>query len=105
VTATTLLWKLKPRKKQGSLKHQLTATLIEGLAKIGCTKGEAADALGVSHEHLSRTLSARPELKEAWARGAAKAKLSLRRLQWRHARMKNSAGVTMTIHMSKHLLG
>lgn len=94
-----------PRKKQGSLKHQLTATLIEGLAKIACTKGEAADAFGVSHEHFSRILTARSELKEAWARGAANGKVSLRRLQWKHARMRNAAGVNMTIHMSKHLLG
>lgn len=79
--------------------------MLQGLARIGCTKTEVAEALGIAKETLSRHLCKHPEMREAWERGVADAKVRLRRLQWRHARMKNSAGVAMTIHLSKHLLG
>ena len=43
--------------------------------------------------------------RDAWQRGRAGGKLSLRRLQWQHAQGEGSSAVQMTIHLSKHWLG
>ena len=51
-------------------------------------------------QHLKK-----PELAAAWDQGVGEGKVSLRRLQWRHALREDSGGVSMTIHLSKHHLG
>ena len=77
---------------------------LEQLARLLCTYEEAAAFFGVTERTIIRRLK-EPKLAEAWEVGRANGKLSLRRLQFRHAQMANSAGVQMTIHMSKHHLG
>lgn len=78
--------------------------ILRGLAQIQCTIVEAAAVLKVTKRTLLRRLE-EPKFKDAWEQGQAEGRASLRRLQWRHAKMPNSAGVSMTIHLSKHHLG
>ncbi|HWY88262.1 MAG TPA: hypothetical protein VNX28_16240 [Gemmataceae bacterium] len=75
------------------------------LGRLGCTKDEAAQFFGLSSSGLSSRLHNNLELRLAWERGSAQAKIGLRRLQLRHAEQLGDAGVKMTIHMSKHQLG
>lgn len=74
------------------------------LAEIQCTEAEAAAFMRVSVETFERALR-RPEFAEAWAAGREEGKVSLRRLQWMHARRPDGGGVQMTIHLAKHILG
>lgn len=82
----------------------IDAEILRGLAQIQCTIAEAAAVLKVTKRTLLRRLE-EPKFKEVWVRGQAEGCASLRRLQFRHAKMPNSAGVSMTIHLSKHHLG
>jgi hypothetical protein len=74
------------------------------LAALQCTTEELACFFSVTKRTMIRRLK-EPALREAYERGLALGRVSLRRLQWRHAKMPNSAGVQMTIHLSKHHLG
>ena len=78
---------------------------IYQLARLRCTKDEAAQFFGLSSTAFSARLHRDFELRLAWDRGAAQSKISLRRQQWTHAQQPGDAGVRMTIHMSKHQLG
>ncbi|WP_315792256.1 MULTISPECIES: hypothetical protein [unclassified Bradyrhizobium] len=100
-----------PRKKPanprpvGRPKHPIDLTILAGLAGIGCTKEEAAAVLGCGKRTLEDRLREDPATLQAWEDGIAKGKVSLRRLQWRHANGSGSSAVNMTIHLSKHRLG
>lgn len=74
------------------------------LAQLQCTEEEAASFFNCSKRTIIRKLKD-PKLRAIWERGLALGRVSLRRLQFRHAKMPNSAGVQMTIHLSKHHLG
>ncbi len=82
---------------------------LEGLARIFATIEEAALVLGVSERTLKRYLDPKyrgdASYREAWARGAAMGKVSLRRLAWQKAQEKGAAGGQMIIHLAKHHLG
>lgn len=82
---------------------------LEGLARVFCTIEDAALVLGVSDRTLKRYLDPAyrgdPQYRDAWLRGVALGKASLRRLMWNKANEKGSAGVQMAIHLSKHVLG
>ena len=78
--------------------------ILLGLAKIHATQEECAAVLNLSPRTIIKKLREEP-YKEIWERGRAMGRASLRRLQWAHAQLKNSAGVTMSIHLSKHWLG
>jgi hypothetical protein len=65
---------------------------------------EAASVLGIDHRTFKRRLQ-EPVFYQAWEKGQAVGAVALRRLQWKHAKRPDAAGVAMTIHMSKHLLG
>src|SRR5215475_8069100 len=73
------------------------------LAKLGGSQYEAASVLGIDHRTFKRRLQ-EPVFYEAWEKGQAVGAVSLRQLQWKHAKRLDSSGVAMTIHMSKHLL-
>jgi hypothetical protein len=78
--------------------------MLAQLATIGCTKEEAAAVIGCGKRTLEIRLR-EPDTREAWDNGALMGKVSLRRLQWRHANGAGSSAVNMTIHLSKHRLG
>jgi len=75
---------------------------IMGLALIGCTLDEAANALFV-HVNTFRTFLEENERSlEAWEMGPEIGKMSLRRMQWKTARAGN---VRMQIWLGKQRLG
>lgn len=71
---------------------------IETAAAIGCTQDEIAILVSCS----VRTLQSRQDLREAYDRGLARMRKSLRRLQWEKAEEGN---VTMMIWLGKQILG
>lgn len=81
------------------------ADTVKTLASIGCTKEECAQFYGRDKTTFIRACQRRPELEEAYQKGIAEAKISLRHIQLQHARRFTPAGAQMAIHMSKHLLG
>jgi hypothetical protein len=95
--------------KPGRPRIEIDVTILKALASIGATEDEICAGLIATGTQLDlRTLKRRlqePKYREVWQQGKSEFHLSLRRLQFRHAKMPNSAGVTMTIHMSKHQLG
>lgn len=96
-------------KKPGPPRKEIDTRLLRALAAIGANLDEisaamAADGCKLSVLTLKRRLQ-EPEYRDIWEAGRSKFKVSLRRLQARHAKMASSAGVQMTIHMSKHHLG
>jgi hypothetical protein len=80
---------------------------LEKLARLQCTEAEVAAFFQCSERTVIRYLNNRkfPEYREAWERGRALGRMSLRRLQWQHANGKGASAVQMTIHLSKHWLG
>jgi len=86
-------------------KKELDYDLVERLASIKCTLEEIAVGLDISHSDARRLSTNDNIFRERMERGYAKARLSLRRLQWRHATGFGPAAVQMAIHLSKHWLG
>ena len=78
--------------------------LLLQMAQAHFTQEEIAAVMKISERTLVKKLRESP-LHEIWERGKAMGRASLRRLQWKHAQMANSAGVCMSIHLSKHWLG
>lgn len=80
----------------GATLKQIDETIVLKLAKLGCTNGEIGDFFGVSDESI------RVRFLDTLALGRANQKISLRRLQWRSAKLGN---VPMQIHLGKQYLG
>jgi hypothetical protein len=93
-----------PKNKGGRPKIVIDPRVLAQLATIGCTKEEAAAVIGCGKRTLEIRLR-EPATREAWDNGVLMGKVSLRRLQWRHASGAGSSAVNMTIHLSKHRLG
>lgn len=92
----------------GKPKAKINIDELERLARLHCTIEEAAAFFKCAKRTLLRYLDPKNKdasYREAWERGQHAGKLSLRRLQWRHASGNGSSAVQMTIHLSKHLLG
>lgn len=83
---------------------QIDETVFAQLCQLQCTEVELAAFFKCSKRTIIRKLK-EPKFRELWELGKAMGRISLRRLQWRHARQSGSAGVQMTIHLSKHWLG
>ena len=81
----------------GRPKKQIDYTTVEKLANIQCTQEEIASFLGVS----SRTLLRDEKFKELFSKGRENGKMSLRRIQWKHA----EKSATMAIWLGKQYLG
>lgn len=76
------------------------------LAKLMCSESEAAHVLDCRPKELNAAIDVgEGPVWEAWQKGRAGAKESLRRLQWRHAQGEGGPAVTMAIHLAKHWLG
>jgi hypothetical protein len=78
---------------------------VEALARIQCTQAEAAAVLKMTPQQFGEQLKRSPRVRAAWEMGRELGKVSIRRLQFRHAQMPNGAGVTMTKHLAAHHLG
>ncbi len=94
----------QPSRPVGRPPIEIDLEQLAKLASIGCTKEEAAYILGCSKRTLLDRMK-QEEVSEAWEKGVVLGKVSLRRLQWRHANGSGSSAVNMTIHLSKHRLG
>lgn len=81
----------------GRPKKEIDYTTVEKLANIQCTQEEIASFLGIS----SRTLLRDEKFKELFAKGRENGKMSLRRIQWKHA----EKSVPMAIWLGKQYLG
>ena len=81
----------------GRPKIEIDYTTVEKLANIQCTQEEIASFLGIS----SRTLLRDEKFKELFAKGRENGKMSLRRIQWKHA----EKSATMAIWLGKQYLG
>lgn len=93
--------------KHGGPRKPLDIPLYElyQLARLGCTYLEASQFFGIDEANFAKLLKSRQVLGDTWNRGAAQAKISLRRLQIAHASQPGAPGVAMTIHLAKHWLG
>lgn len=96
--------KPEPKRPRGRPPVEIDMMQLVALARIGCTIEEAASVLGCGKRTLIDRLKLE-DFKQAWEDGQMQGKVSLRRLQWRHANGTGSSAVNMTIHLSKHRLG
>lgn len=81
----------------GRPKKEIDYVAVEKLANIQCTQEEIASFLGIS----SRTLLRDEKFKELFSKGRENGKMSLRRIQWKHA----EKSVPMAIWLGKQYLG
>jgi hypothetical protein len=82
--------------------REIDYSVVEGMARIQCTEGEMAVALGFTPEGFSKRKKKDEELVQAIERGKGTGKMSLRRLQWKAAEAGN---ITMMIWLGKQTLG
>ena len=87
----------QPKAKTGRPKTQIDLDLAEKLGRIQCTLAECSAVLDVPVS----TLSTHAEFSEAFKRGQQQGKMSLRRLQFKHA----ETNPTMCIWLGKQYLG
>lgn len=78
-----------------------TLGVIEGLAKIQCTQGEAAAVLGCRRETFNRFIARNVEARDRWENGLASGKASLRRNQFKLS----ETNAAMAIWLGKLYLG
>lgn len=90
---------------RGKPPAQIKIEGLEQLGALGCTNEEIAAFFKCAPQTLQRYLRTKREYREALEQGRELGKLSLRRLQMRHAKGNGSSAVHMTIHLSKHMLG
>ena len=81
----------------GRPKKEIDYTNVEKLVNIQCTQDEIASFLGIS----TRTLQRDEQFMELFNRGRENGKMSLRRMQWKHA----EKSVPMAIWLGKQYLG
>jgi len=105
IPSLALLAPTKKGKGKGWRKIDIDISSLYRLARMGATQAEAASFFCMTQNCFEQRLHGDAELREIWDRGIAESKLSLRRLQIKHAERPGMAGVTMTIHLSKHWLG
>lgn len=81
----------------GRPKKEIDYNAVEKLANIQCTQEEISSFLGIS----TRTLQRDPKFIELFNKGRENGKMSLRRIQWKHA----EKSATMAIFLGKQYLG
>lgn len=96
---------MKPGRPPGRPPIEIDLRVLGQLAGIGCTHEEAAAVLGCGLRTLKERIAKDEATGQAWENGKLIGKVSLRRLQIRHANGNGSSAVNMTIHLSKHRLG
>ena len=93
------------KKKTGRPEVNLNAEEVLKLAKMQCTYEEIGAWFGVSKRTIIRHVQRHPEIAQAIEFGKAHGRISIRTNQFRLMKLPNSAGVSMTIHLSKVHLG
>lgn len=86
------------KRGRGRPKADIDLKAIEAAASIGCTQEEIGYIVGCS----DRTIMRREDASEAFQRGHAAMRTSLRRMQWKKAQEGN---VAMMIWLGKQILG
>lgn len=81
----------------GRPKIEIDYATVEKLANIQCTQDEIASFIGVS----TRTLQRDEQFMELFNKGRESGKMSLRRIQWKHA----EKSASMAIWLGKQYLG
>ena len=81
----------------GRPKIEIDYVAVEKLANIQCTQDEIAGFLGIS----TRTFQRDEKCMELYNQGRENGKISLRRMQWRHA----EKSASMAIFLGKQYLG
>lgn len=94
----------KPGKKRGRPPVVIDLAMLERIALLQPTYAELAHVFKTTERTIKKRMKDE-QFRRAFELGKAGGTLNLKRLQWRHAQMANSAGVQMTIHLSKHWLG
>lgn len=93
----------------GRPRIEIDLKLLNLLAEAGCSIEEIASMLRKSGAKVSsKTIKnhlQEPEYREAWEDGQNVGKVSLRSRMVQQSKLMNSAGVAMSIHLSKHWLG
>lgn len=89
--------KKKENAKVGRPAKVIDMELVKSLAGIMCTQQEIASVLGVDMSTLTRN----PNFAQAFENGKEKGKMSLRRIQWKHAQ----TSASMAIWLGKQYLG
>ena len=92
----------RPRRPPGVKPKELTPAFVFACGKIMCTQEEIGDLCGLSQPQVCARIHDDPELAEAYRRGQATAKQSLRRIQFKNALAGN---VVAGIWLSKQHLG
>lgn len=81
----------------GRPKKEIDYATVEKLANIQCTQEEIASFIGIS----TRTLQRDEQFMELFNKGRESGKMSLRRIQWKHA----EKSASMAIWLGKQYLG
>ena len=81
----------------GRPKKEIDYATVEKLANIQCTQEEIASFLGIS----VRTLQRDEQFMELFNKGRESGKMSLKRIQWKHA----EKSASMAIWLGKQYLG
>ena len=89
------------KRGRGRPRIEITVSDLEALGELACVNREIAAFLGVSERTIEKRLQ-EPELREALARGEARANVSLRRKQ---LNMALNGDRTMLIWLGKQRLG
>jgi hypothetical protein len=106
--------KAKAKNVGGAPRIKIDMSAFTALCNAQCTEEEIAAALNINKRTIIRRLK-EPAFREAWERGRANGRASLRRLQWRSAQgifrsgpqhgCATPAAVNMQLHLAKHWLG
>ena len=89
------------KKRNGRPPIEIDMAQLEELAAIQCTEAEIAAVMGIGRATIERKLRI-PEYREAFERGKARGRASLRRMQFKLAQDGNPA---LCIWLGKQLLG
>lgn len=81
----------------GRPKKEIDYSAVEKLANIQCTQEEIASFLGIS----TRTLQRDEQFMKLFNKGRESGKMSLRRIQWKHA----EKSASMAMFLGKQYLG
>jgi hypothetical protein len=90
------------KRKGGRPKKDVDLAMVEALGKLHVTQAELSSVLKISVATVERRLAEKGDFYEAFEKGKAEGKISLRRKQWQQA---HDGDKTMLIWLGKQILG